>query len=73
MVAVKISYLILVVVIAFSITFQLVQLWQFVRVGPRFTAHDGQELCERVKALEERSYGFRDAGKMPLDCQYKQH
>lgn len=42
----------------------------FVAKGPRFTAQDGQTLCERVKALEERSYGFRDAGKTPLDCEY---
>ncbi len=23
--------------------------------GPRFTAYDGQELCERVKRLEDRN------------------
>lgn len=42
----------------------------FVAAGPRFTAQDGQELCERVKALEAVSYGYRDAGKTPLDCRY---
>ena len=42
----------------------------FVSAGPRFTSQDGQELCERVKALESFSYGYRDAGKKPLDCQY---
>jgi hypothetical protein len=26
---------------------------QFVSKGPRFTAHDGQLLCERVQALEK--------------------
>ena len=42
----------------------------FVSVGPRFTAQDGQELCERIKALRSFSYGYRDAGKKPLDCRY---
>jgi len=42
----------------------------FVAAGPRFTSQDGQELCERVKALESFSYGYRDAGKKPLDCRY---
>lgn len=42
----------------------------FVNKGPRFTAQDGQELCERVKELEMVSYGYRDAGKKPLDCRY---
>ena len=44
----------------------------FVSAGPRFTAQDGQALCERVKALEVYSYGYRDAGKKPLDCSYNQ-
>lgn len=42
----------------------------FVAAGQRFTAQDGQELCERVKALEAASYGYRDAGKTPLACDY---
>lgn len=42
----------------------------FVNKGPRFTAQDGQALCERVRALEERSYGYRDAGKTPMACDY---
>lgn len=46
------------------------QVKSFVAVGPRFTAQDGQELCERVKALEAASYGYRDAGKKPLACDY---
>lgn len=43
----------------------------FMNAGSRFTGQQGQELCERVRALEERSYGFRDAGKTPLDCRYE--
>lgn len=42
----------------------------FVSAGPRFTAQDGQALCERVKALEVYSYGYRDAGNKSLDCRY---
>lgn len=48
------------------------KLQTFVNAGPRFTAQNGQELCERVKALETVSYGYRDAGKKPLDCSYNQ-
>ena len=43
---------------------------KFVSKGPRFTAQDGQALCERVRALEERLYSNRDAGKTPLACDY---
>lgn len=39
-------------------------LQSFVSKGPRFTLNDGQELCERVKALEAA------LGKQPLDCVY---
>jgi len=48
-------------------TFQIVhymefsdQMARFANKGPRFTAHDGQVLCERVKALE----------KEPQPCRY---
>ena len=37
---------------------------QFVNKGPRFTAQDGQELCERLKSLES------SIGKIPSDCLY---
>ena len=53
-----------------SLVFQLWQVYRFVNSGPRFTGYDGQELCERVKALEVYSYGYRDAGKKPLACDY---
>lgn len=62
-------YLILIFV-AFSVTFQGWQVLKFVNAGPRFTAIDGQELCERVRTLEQQSYGYRDAGKKPLACDY---
>lgn len=45
---------------------------KFISVGPRFTAYDGQELCERVRELEKYSYGYEDAGRKPLDCRYNQ-
>jgi len=46
------------------------QFESFVSKGARFTAQDGQVLCKRVQALEIASYGYRDAGKKPLDCDY---
>ena len=49
---------------------QQTKLERFVAKGARFTAQDGQALCERVRALEERSYGFKDAGKTPQPCEY---
>lgn len=45
-----------------SISFQVYHYNQFVNKGPRFTAYDGQELCERVKRLESESYGFKNSG-----------
>lgn len=44
----------------------------FVSKGPRFTAQDGQELCERVKTLEELSYGYKDTGRTALSCNYSE-
>lgn len=53
-----------------SLVFQLWQLYNFINAGPRFTAQDGQELCERIRALERYSYGYRDAGKSSVPCDY---
>lgn len=44
-----------------SLAFQIWQLHQFVNAGPRFTAADGQKLCERVAALEQH----------PMPCNYE--
>lgn len=49
---------------------QLDQASRFIQQGPRFTAQDGQVLCERIRALEQASYGYRNAGKTPLACDY---
>lgn len=49
---------------------QLDQANRFIQQGARFTAADGQVLCERVKALEAASYGYRAVGKLPLTCDY---
>lgn len=38
---------------AFSLSFQAWQLYKFVGAGQRFTAKDGQELCLRVRDLED--------------------
>lgn len=44
------------------------QVEKFINAGPRFTAQDGQELCERVKALEASAYS--STGRKPMDCNY---
>lgn len=46
------------------------QIQRFMDKGSRFTAQDGKQLCERIMELEKRSYGYRDAGKTPLPCDY---
>lgn len=46
------------------------QIQSFVTQGPRFTARDGYELCERIRTLELHSYGYQAAGKTPLACDY---
>lgn len=57
-------------IILFSmISFQFYQYSEFVKKGPRFTAYDGQELCERVKRLENESYRLRVASP---PCEYVQ-
>ena len=66
----KITILCLLLWSAASTWHQLEQMNRFAAKGPRFTAQDGQALCERVKALEEHSYGFANAGLKPLDCNY---
>lgn len=50
---------------------QLAHIQRWVNQGARFTAHDGQVLCERIKALETVSYGYKDAGYKPLNCDYE--
>lgn len=61
----------LIMIIALSsVAIQLWQLWAFVQAGPRFTAEDGQALCERVTALERESIGFQQAGRASPPCSY---
>lgn len=70
---VKVKQVLIGLLLALVVTpmgFQLWQIWNFQQQGARFTAQDGQQLCERVADLERRSYGYRDAGKMPLTCDY---
>lgn len=57
-------------VFAGSLFFQALQLYRFVQQGARFTAQDGEMLCQRIRALEQASYGYRDAGKTPAICEY---
>lgn len=50
--------------------FQFWQSWSFQQQGPRFTAQNGQELCERVAELEKYSIGFRQSGIKRNPCTY---
>ena len=45
------------VVISISLVLNAYQVWKFISAGPRFTAYDGQELCERI-AAHERFHGL---------------
>lgn len=73
MVLIRTRVLGLLVIIALgSVAFQAWQMAKFVAAGPRFTAEDGAVLCQRVRELERFSYGYRDAGKAPLPCDYEQ-
>lgn len=53
-----------------SLMFQAWQLYRFVNQGPRFTAHDGQALCERVAELEKHSIGFQQSGIVSPPCRF---
>lgn len=57
-------------VVSASLVFQAWQLWAFVNAGPRFTADDGQVLCDRVRALEGLSPEFRQSGRVVMPCTY---
>lgn len=45
---------------------------KFINAGPRFTAYDGQELCERIRELELYSYDYKNTDRKPLNCHYSQ-
>lgn len=66
----KVLVIALLIVSLGSTWLQVERIQRWANQGARFTAQDGQALCERVKALEAASYGFRDAGKAPLTCNY---
>jgi hypothetical protein len=42
----------------------------FIGAGPRFTAQDGQKLCERIAELEKHSIGFQKSGIKSPPCDY---
>ena len=49
---------------------QLERINSFIAAGPRFTAKDGQELCERIAELEKHSIGFQQSGIVPQPCNF---
>lgn len=57
---------------ALSLIFQAWQLHRFMSAGPRFTAQDGQAMCERIAELEKHSIGFQRSGIKSPPCAYNQ-
>lgn len=68
----KILGFILGILISMNLVFQAFSWYNFKNAGARFTAKDGQELCLRIKRLEEVSYGFKDNKLHTLKCEYSQ-
>jgi len=58
------------VLCSLAIIVQYLSWTSFKNAGARFTAADGQELCLRIRRLEEVSYGFKDKQLQPLKCNY---
>lgn len=58
------------ILVSVNLIIQSISWYQFKNAGARFTAADGQELCLRIKRLEEVSYGVRDTNLHVLDCNY---
>lgn len=54
-----------------SLLFQIWQFYLFIGKGPRFTAQDGQELCQIVRVIAIESYGFQSSGRTLPDCHYQ--
>lgn len=42
----------------------------FIAAGPRFTAKDGQKLCEALREIAKYSTGFQQSGKPLPTCDY---
>lgn len=47
---------------------QRVQIEKFISAGPRFTAHDGHDLCEVVKVIAQHSIGYQRSKLELPDC-----
>lgn len=62
--------IILGIIISINIVFQAISWYSFKNAGARFTADDGQELCLRIKRLEEVSIGFKDKSYPIMSCDY---
>ena len=42
----------------------------FIAAGPRFTAFDGQKLCDQLRHLAEHSFGWKKSGHPLPDCDF---
>jgi hypothetical protein len=48
---------------------ELGRIQAFINAGPRFTAHDGKELCEYVNAVAKRSIDSQKSVIPMMDCE----
>lgn len=62
--------IIVAIIVSLSIGFQIWQVYNFMHQGKRFTAKDGQELCERLAVLERHSVLFKESNFILRPCSY---
>ena len=62
--------IVIAIVVSLSLGFQIWQLYRFMNQGARFTAQDGQQLCERIATLERHSIGFQHSVVVSEPCDY---
>lgn len=62
--------IIVAIVVSLSVGFQIFQVYSFMNQGKRFTAKDGQELCERLAVLERHSVLFKESNFTLRPCSY---
>lgn len=58
------------IILIVSLSVQFYSFYRFKSVGARFTAQDGQNLCQRIQILEYYSIGFKQSGIPKMECNY---
>jgi len=54
----------------FSLAVQFYSFYSFKSAGSRFTAKDGQFLCEHIKIIETYSKGYRESKAPVITCNF---